>query len=314
MGTELIPAKLKTAMANVEAVSRDYGLAAIENKGELERGLMLAEGTTQMMALLTEEVMKPIMALQGSTLGFRTDKDSAGGYPLKAVRDVTIEAYLRGFRMTGNEVNIIAGRFYAAKDGCRRRVLEWPGLKEFRHELSFPTDKGGTAYVNALATWTLNGKPDQYERRDKTAIPSRRNSGMGDDAILGKAERKLYAGVLNQLSSFVIPDGEVDADTVNATSQPADARRSSLNDYADETPAEPAKPTFDPEEQIGMVDGFRSNLEMATDNKAAADVQKEAATWARDGKLSPESLEAVNKLANQRRSAIRKGSSQLFDG
>jgi hypothetical protein len=191
--------------------------------------------------------------------------------------------------------------------------MEWPGLTEFNLELAFPTDKGGSAYVEAIATWKVSGRPDQLERRGKTAIPIRRNSGMIDDAILGKAERKMYAAVLNKLSSFVIPDGEIDADAIDVNSRQVNTpRRSSLNDYADPATDE-RKPAFDPQGQSEAVDGFRSNLEIARDNGEVAKVQKEAAEWAKSGRLSPESLGMVNTLANQRRSAIRKNNGKLFD-
>jgi hypothetical protein len=314
MANELIPADQTTAMQAVDTIAREYGLAASENLGQIERTLMIATGTEKMKAMLTDKVMAPIMALQGSTLGFRTDKDASGGYPMAVVRDVTCEALMRGFRAVGNEFNIIAGRFYAAKDGCKRRVIEWPNLTEFNLELSFPTDKGGTSYVDAIATWKLNGVENVLERRGKTAIPIRRNSGMLDDAILGKAERKMYAAVLNRLSTFVIPEGEVDADAIDVTSRPVGGvKRSSLNDYA-EAEAEPdiPKPSIDPEEQIGFLDSFRSKLEMTREANGIAEVQKEAASLARSGKLSAETLRHVNDLANQRRKAIRNNSDKLF--
>lgn len=306
MATELIPVDQMSALRAVETIATDYGLAAIEDKGQLERTLMLATGTAKLKELLSPQVMKPIMALQGTTLGFRTDKDKDGGYPMEIVRDVACEALLRGFRMIGNEVNIIAGRFYAAKDGCKRRVLEWPGLTQFNLELSFPTDKGGSAYVDAIATWSLNGKPDQLERRGKTAIPIRRNSGMIDDAILGKAERKMYAAVLNRLSTFVIPDGEVDADAIDVTSRPVNTpKRSILNDYADSEPKQQA-PQFDPADQAALVDEFSQTLGGAEDNQGVVECQKMAAQYAREGKLSPDSLSKVNDLANKRRAALRR--------
>lgn len=304
MSGELIPADLRTALETVESVSQQYGLAALENKNNLERTLMMSAGMTELKKLLTPAVMAPIMALQGTSLGFRTDKDRDGGYPLEVVRDVACDALLRGFRMVGNEVNIIAGQFYAAKNGCRRRVLEWPGLTEFALELSFPTDKGGCAYVDGLASWSLDGTPDQLERRGKTAIPIKRNAGMGDDAILGKAERKMYAAVLNRLSSFIVtPEGEVDAE-VNGQQQ-ARVKRSSLNDWADAPPQEKAAPQFSESEQTGAVASYASRLDSATTAKDVIAVQKEAAGAAQAQSLSPDSLAKVNELANKRRAALK---------
>jgi hypothetical protein len=305
MSTGLIPADQKTALEAAEVVANQYGLAAIENSSPLERTLMISTGIAKLKQLLTPELMKPIMALQGTSLGFRTDKDSSGGYPLEAVRDVTCEAMLRGFRMIGNETNIIAGRFYAAKDGCRRRVLEWPGLTEFIIEISFPQDKGGTAYVEGMAFWKLNGVPDQLERRGKTSIPIRRNAGMLDDAILGKAERKMYAAVLNRLSSFVIPDGEVDAEAVSPGNGSEQPKRSSLNDYADAGPEVAEPPKFDPEDQKTILEQARKQIADAKDVKVVSAIQKDVAAMSREGRVSPETLSAINAAANERRRVLR---------
>lgn len=312
MSTDLVPAEQRAAMEKVKAVATEYGLAATEKTDEFERGLMLAAGMEKLRALLTSQVMKPIMALQGSTLGFRTDKDAAAGYPENVVRDVVCEALLRGFRPVGNEFNIIAGRFYAAKDGCRRRVLEWPGLTKFVMDVSYPSDKPGTAYVEAVASWELEGKPDELVRCGKSAIPIRRNAGMGDDAILGKAERKMYAAVLNRLSSFVIPDGEVEGDVIDTSSRPAEPRRSRLNELA-APPAEAATVTFDPKEQAVMVDEYAEGFGQANTSREITTIQQNAAREAREGRLSPASLSQVNALANQRRAALKRNDGKLFD-
>ena len=75
-------------------------------------------------ALSDEKVMAPVMALQGNAVGFLTDKDKAGGYDVATVRDSVVTAMLLGFRLTGNEFNIISGRFYAAVNGCDRKFNE----------------------------------------------------------------------------------------------------------------------------------------------------------------------------------------------
>ena len=156
--TELVPADIRVAMTSVQEVATQYGLVAIHDHNPGEKTLMLAEGLRRVRELLTPQVMAPIMALQCSTLGFLTDKDISGGYTVDVVKGVATEAFLRGFRMVGNEVNIIAGRFYAARNGCKRLVLEWPGLTEFDMQLSYPQQRDGKTVVDMIAAWKLDGK------------------------------------------------------------------------------------------------------------------------------------------------------------
>jgi hypothetical protein len=298
MNTELIPADQKTAMEAIEQTAKDYGIMSLDGKNEMEKTLILATGMEKLKGFLTPQIMKPIMALQNSTLGFRTDKE--GGYPEEVVRDVTAEALLRGFRMVGNEVNIIATRFYAAKDGCRRLVIKWPGLTEFELHMSFPRDDGGKCLVEAIASWKLNGIEDSLEKRGKEAISIRRNSGMIDDAILGKAERKMYAAVLSKLSNFIMPEGEVDQE-FNGAPRPPKVKRSSLNDYADEQKEQP-KPPADPAEQDILVLDYKAEIDRAETPLDIQGLQKRAAMA---GTLSAESLSKVNAYANERKRKMR---------
>lgn len=213
--------------------------------------LAVAQAINDMRAALTPEVMAPLMALMNSDLGFRTDRDPMQGertgrrvdpYPVDVVRECFIEAKLRGFRSVGNEWNIISGRFYAAKNGLRRKVLEYPGLTDYREVLGLPrvaADKGG-ATVHCRATWKRDGIADALE----DDFPIRLNSYMGADAILGKAQRKLLARVYHRLGGIMTPEGE-------ASDEPEPAAR--------QAPARPAT-------QAEML----AQAQLATANQAAA--------------------------------------------
>src|ERR1700678_982493 len=123
-------------IASLDKVAGDYQLSTADAT-PFAKTFLLAEAIGHMRQLLTPEVMKPIMALMNTDLGFRTDRDphvknaKTGEYniPYKedVVRDVLIESTLRGFFPVNNEFNIITGRFYAAKNGVRRKVVKWPG-------------------------------------------------------------------------------------------------------------------------------------------------------------------------------------------
>lgn len=183
-----------------------------DNPCGFAEALMVAQTMNDLRAALTDEMMQPVMALMNSPLGFLTDQDpktnkDARPYSVEVVRECFIESKLRGFHPVGNEWNIIAGRFYAAKNGLRRKVTKFPGLTDFRDSYDVPrmaSEKG--AILKARASWKLNGHADAIEAE----IPVRVNAYMGADAIIGKAERKLLKRIFDRISGFITPDGDVD--------------------------------------------------------------------------------------------------------
>lgn len=198
----------------------------------MERELALAGAMQDLRAMLTPEVMAPIMSLADTDLGFRTDRDPKvmnqktgqpnTPYPVDVVRDVVIEAKLRGFHTIGNEFNIISGRFYAAKNGFRRKLTDgksFPGLTDFRDSYEVPRTVGDRgALVKCSASWKINGVPGKAEFEFAIKV----NSFMGADAIVGKAERKLCKRVHDLLAGVSTPDGEAGEDPV-AAAKPASA-------------------------------------------------------------------------------------------
>lgn len=184
-----------------------------------------AEAVGLMRTMLTEEVMNPIMDLQGSRLGFRTDKDKfpidpkkpdgPKGYPMTVVRDCMIEGILLGARPCGNEINIIAGNCYLTREYFLRVLREWPGLTDLVIKSCVPVIVGGEALVEVKATWKLDGRPDMIHCRkseeNDDRISIRVNNGMGTDAILGKADRKIGAKIWRRLTgSETTIEGDAD--------------------------------------------------------------------------------------------------------
>jgi hypothetical protein len=200
--------------------------------------ITLSQGIAALRELLDDGVMTEIMRLSNSPLGFMTDRPSEKKpepYRIGDVRDAIIEASLRGFRVCGNEFNIIAGRFYGAKAGLHRKVISYPGVTDFKETFGIPKmsgDKG--AIVVAKATWKLNGTKDALEREFAIRV----NSQMGVDAIIGKSQRKLYAAVLNQLSGVITPDGEVDQDGNNGPVKTLTFEKGSPKLFAPQAPQE----------------------------------------------------------------------------
>ncbi len=239
------------AIATINNALKDCSIDQVRELPAMEQAIVLANGMRALRAALTDEIVgKLLMPLQGSSLGFRTDKDAGQGYSIEVVRDCAIEAMIRGFQPVGNEFNIIASRAYFTKEGFTRKVSEFPGLTDLEFEIGVPHiagDKG--ALVPYTARWKLNGKPDQIvrdllKREDGSVsdqrIPIRVNSGMGADAILGKARRKILAQIYEKVSGakFAPTDGDaIDTTGENVPEVSGEPQKSANEKAAEELAA-----------------------------------------------------------------------------
>jgi hypothetical protein len=204
-------------------------MSLFKEVGSFSQELQVAKAMGDLQLALTDEMMEPVMALMNTDLGFRTDrdpnitaKDKDGNpmtpYPVEVVRRVFIESKLRGFHSVGNEWNILAARFYPTKNGLKRKLDTFPGLTDLRVSPGVPEafgEKG--AKVPVKATWRRDGKRDELEAE----IPIRVNTGMGVDAIIGKAVRKTYARIIERLTGVSLGDEEeISSDEVPASAAP----------------------------------------------------------------------------------------------
>lgn len=219
MATPTAPTKTTTAPATTKqaALRRIDEIAAqamtvFGKANSLEEELQVAQAMTDLRAALTAEVMTPIMALMNTNIGFKTDRDPnkpiKGEFPkpysVEVVKEVFIEARLRGFHVVGNEFNIISSGFYAAKNGLQRKVTTYPGLTDFKAAIGVPKLQGGGAVVPCKATWIKDGVPDSLE----CEIPVKFYDGQGADLIIGKSQRKLLARVHDRLTGTNTPEGD----------------------------------------------------------------------------------------------------------
>lgn len=201
----------KSLQAVVLSVTGNEGLQGFQ------RAYMMAEGIRKLKEILTPAYMAPIMELQGSKLGFRTDKDlkkgpnggyiKGDGYPMEVVKDCLIEATLNGLEITGNQFNIIAGNCYPTKEGCGAKLNKFPGLKQ-KIIISLPrvnSDKTSAA-VDALIKWTLNGESNE----ETIQIPIKMDAYTSLDAVNGKATRKARAWLISHITGTEVTDGEVE--------------------------------------------------------------------------------------------------------
>ncbi len=190
------------------ALKLDTIVGAIITQSEtngFEKAYHIADGISKLKEILNKEYMKPIMALQGNRLGFKTDKDATGGYSEEIVKNCLIEAVLTGVQPYGNQFNIIAGSCYITKEGFEPLLARIPSLS---YEIipmlpRINTEKTSAAIVMKIK-WTYQGVSN--EREIDFAIKV--NQYMGADAVIGKAERKARAWLFKTIKGVEIGDGD----------------------------------------------------------------------------------------------------------
>lgn len=198
--------EIKTITESQSLVSQELNnqvLAVLSNKVEgFEKAFIMASALQTLDKLLTPEFMEPIMALQGSNLGFKTDKI----YSVQEVKACLMDAVLLGLQPTNNEFNIIAKNMYPTRQGFGSLLKKINGLK-YSISYSNPTFTTDKTSANCTATikWELNGEKNVQEQ--EFAIKS--NAYATADAILGKAERKARRWLFNTVEGTDIPDGDV---------------------------------------------------------------------------------------------------------
>lgn len=220
--------------SDVERAISECGVAAVRNLPKFQQAIALAKGMRELRRAVDDNFVKHcLMPLMGTSLGFLADRPNTKEpepYGPLVVRDCAIEAMMRGFNVVGNEFNIISGRFYGTKNGYARLVSEFPGLTDLVLQPGVPTlagDRG--ALVPFTASWKLNGKAMSIEclqtkEGHDLRIPVKVNAGMGPDAILGKAERKMLFRIYQRVngSSYGATEGEIGDDAaINTTGEPA---------------------------------------------------------------------------------------------
>ena len=178
-----------------------------ENVQGFEKSYQIANSIQFLKDNLTDEYMKPIMSMQGSRLGFKTDKDKDGGYPVKVVKECLIDAVLSGVQLYGNQFNIIAGNMYVTKEGYGHLLSKIKGLKySIKHGVPRIDASKQFAIVESTVKWNFNGE----QREEKLEFSIKGNAYMSSDAYTGKAERKSRAFIFNQVSDIEVSDGDAE--------------------------------------------------------------------------------------------------------
>lgn len=177
---------------------------SMDGMNGFEKAFKIAQATADLRAALTEDYMKPIMALQGSKLGFLTDKDDENGYKMDVVRDCLIEAVLTGVQPFGNQFNIISSKCYVTKEGFGHL------LSKVEYDITPMLPRINTERTSAAIVMKCEWVDHKGIKHTKEIdYPIRMNKGMGTDAVIGKAIRKARAYIFSKISGIEIGEGDV---------------------------------------------------------------------------------------------------------
>lgn len=198
-------------------------------------------GTLKEIFKSNPDIKEMVMAMTDTELGFLTDKSPAQvayaqskgkqmvPYTYEELIEPCITGMLQGYRLTNNEFNVIAGKFYGAKNGKYRKIVESKNVTDFKFTTTSPIYETETrqeygkpkqvqfAKVQCFASWKKDGADftigQSTGAEDKLVFKIKVNNMMGDDAIVGKALSKLFSRVLmringksSELTSEVDPD------------------------------------------------------------------------------------------------------------
>lgn len=200
-----IAPNLQLAIAEIDRIKSDVVMSSVSS---FQSVIVRSSAIVSLRAIITDEIMQAhILPLMGTRLGFKTDKDKSGGYPVSLVKDCFIEAVLSGVNAVGNQFNIISGNMYITKEGFTYLLK---GLAGLSYTITYPkiqiSQNKVTADAECLVRWSMNGA--DYEETLKFTIKA--GAYASEDAIMGKAERKAKHWLFNTLTGSELPEGEID--------------------------------------------------------------------------------------------------------
>lgn len=201
-------------------IDTEISTVLASNVNGFQKAFVMSSAIDIIKEQLSDEYMKPIMALQGSSLGFKTDQDTVKekvnnkwvtkkgeGYPMEIVRECLIEATFLGLEVTGNQFNIIGGNMYPTREGFGALLDKMKTLKKnFTYTNILQPAGQKVANVTVQIVWQFDGEQPKKQSID---FPIKSNEYTSYDALIGKAERKAKRWLYNTIKGTDISDGDV---------------------------------------------------------------------------------------------------------
>jgi hypothetical protein len=221
--TTLATTGAKEAFKNAISIGQKYAAELAESE-EFFKPIVMAMAIQELKQALTPEAIAAVHELEGTALGFKTDKFD-GKYGDETIRMCVIEAMLRGVSIVGNQFNVIKGNFYIARNGWEAKLRK-AGCTQIvptigKPEdvlLGTPNDKGNrqiTATFAAQATCVKDGKRYPASAVAADGIDGRIEvSAFGKDlqACIDGLKGKAEARILKKLFFLACDATELDDD------------------------------------------------------------------------------------------------------
>jgi hypothetical protein len=238
MNSGLIKEQAKDAFSNALAVGKKYA-GELAQSEDFFKPIVMAMAIKDLREALTPEAMSAVKELAGTSLGFMTDKQGDKQYDIGTIRECVVEAMIRGVGVVGNQFNIIAGRFYMARNGWEAKLRK-AGCTQIVPTVGQPedtregkaNDRGFakfTATFGAQATCIKGGQRYSVSACLSEAIDGRiEASAFGKDAsdclpgMKGKVEARILKKLYCLACDAIESDDEVQ-DNVIIIEEPAKA-------------------------------------------------------------------------------------------
>lgn len=186
-----------------------------QNLTEYERSIAYGHYLTEIKNQIAGRPLEIIKSLMNTGIGFKTDRPnekSNSVYPDEVIKNCVVQAIMHGLRIHGNEFNILGGNFYATKEGLDRIVHNNPLLEEKVKEKvkTFQqSDKTGIWGFTFEYSYKLKGESKVTEEVTVYVKGKMGNYDIPFDAVMGKAKRKLYKTIYNEMTQgFKLEDAD----------------------------------------------------------------------------------------------------------
>ena len=161
-----------------KVIDNQIATVLASNANGFQKAFVVSSAIKIIKEQLTDDYMQPIMSLQGSSLGFKTDQDTikvkegnnwitkkGPGYPVEIVKECLMEATFLGLEVTNNQFNIIGGNMYPTREGFELLLDKIKGLKKnFTYtNISQPSGQK-VANVKVRIDWQFEGEAPKKTR------------------------------------------------------------------------------------------------------------------------------------------------------
>ena len=221
-----LPGNRAALEAMAEHTNAIYEMVRMHDNSPLT-AIAIANAVQQLRESITPELIQGLKKLQGSPLGFQTDKDNGAhigrgkyepgtGYDDDTVRDVAIMAASKGARMYGNEVNIIKSRMYLTKQYYGRLLDDTLGRHNWHTTPDIPRDIGEK---RAVVSGTIWWRDSDGEHTDTCQFSVKCDATSTIDLLIGNWVKRARQMIYERSTGVKAPDDHSDDGVIDTTSE-----------------------------------------------------------------------------------------------